>query len=295
MKNSIEEGQTVPVSESILKHTLSLYKALFEAIYALNNNKRPKDSKSLDIYEKINSAGGKQYLDGMRDNNKTAKVAGSRWVNYLDINDKILQRQYNETDIYRLLAEIPKEQQEIKFLFYPLKKDGNLGYFMEHDPTGTGFYNIISIGMPFDIPNEQYPSANSFWNGSGIQTTIRHELQHATQSFYSKILKTKKWIGLPSKKIMKKQKDIFTSDSGKHYDIPIEISTDVQDEIDAFFSNMKKIKVNNKKNLKHYVVSFVGAKQSPMTSRVFLHYLKTNKDIWKWAVGKLLGAIEKNL
>lgn len=135
-----------------------------------------------------------------------------------------------------------------------------------------------------------------------IKTTIRHEVQHFTQSFYSRVFGITSWIGLPSKKIVK-GKNLFTSNSGSPYDIPVEISTYVQDEIGEFIEDLSALKDilqgdDIRPYLRDKIFVFVGigrTKENPKPwneSHIFRHYFETNKDIWRWATSKLLFAIK---
>jgi hypothetical protein len=82
--------------------------------------------------------------------------------------------------------------------------------------------------------------------------------------------------------------------SDKHEDIPVEIATDVQDEIDDFLRSMApRIKVSPGE-AKTMIFNYIGIGDGRyIDSEVFKHYLKTNKKIWRWSVNKLLTAVSK--
>lgn len=81
--------------------------------------------------------------------------------------------------------------------------------------------------------------------------SIRHELQHATQSTKQRIYKTKEWFGLPSKKIRTKEYDIFgnpfqTSSNPnsqnrlEHSLRDVEFYTNLTDEVSLFNLHVAK-------------------------------------------------------
>jgi hypothetical protein len=81
-----------------------------------------------------------------------------------------------------------------------------------------------------------------------LPVSIRHELQHFYQSLFSKVFgKADFTVGLPPQQVLKR--------AGKHageehHMVPIEMQTDIQDEIDKFHMDLNQFKQDNKTLLK---------------------------------------------
>jgi hypothetical protein len=148
-----------------------------------------------------------------------------------------------------------------------------------------GLHNVILLKF-------QWGNAIGLKNSwEQMNTTIRHELQHFTQMFYGELFGLSHDIGLPTKKIFK-GKSHRTSPTGKHEDIPIEVATDIQDEIDYYLPELKNY-LHDAKLLKRAITNIVGiGVDAGYESPLFQHYFKTNKEIWKWGVSKLLSSVK---
>lgn len=72
-----------------------------------------------------------------------------------------------------------------------------------------------------------------------------------TQSYYKHLLKISKTIGRPSNPPKIEPGQEYVSKTGLHQDIPVEVVTDVQDEIDELLEDIKEIK---KEGLKEYKI-----------------------------------------
>lgn len=89
---------------------------------------------------------------------------------------------------------------------------------------------------------------------SDVRTSIRHELQHMFQNLISLGLgigggkNTKSWlVGLPPSRVIKGTKPSGTGET-PHYMSPIEMQTDIQDEVDDFEDSIKRFKQKNESN-----------------------------------------------
>jgi len=77
------------------------------------------------------------------------------------------------------------------------------------------------------------------------RTSVRHEIQHLFQNVMSSVLKAGDWqVGLPPRDVVRGA----SSDEERHYMDPIEMQTDIQDEVDKFVSYVKKFKEKNVDN-----------------------------------------------
>ena len=73
-----------------------------------------------------------------------------------------------------------------------------------------------------------------------LPISIRHELQHFYQSLFSKIFgKSDFTVGLPPQQVLKRSAK-QAGDSSSHHMIPIEMQTDIQDEVDKFHMELNK-------------------------------------------------------
>jgi hypothetical protein len=81
-----------------------------------------------------------------------------------------------------------------------------------------------------------------------LPVSIRHELQHFYQSLFSKVFgKADFTVGLPPQQVLKRAGKY----SGEHHHmVPVEMQTDIQDEIDKFHMDLNKFKDDNKILLK---------------------------------------------
>jgi hypothetical protein len=75
-----------------------------------------------------------------------------------------------------------------------------------------------------------------------LPISIRHELQHFYQSLFSKIFgKNDFTVGLPPQQVLKRSAK-QAGDSSSHHMIPIEMQTDIQDEVDKFHMELNKFR-----------------------------------------------------
>ena len=75
-----------------------------------------------------------------------------------------------------------------------------------------------------------------------LPISIRHELQHFYQSLFSKIFgKSDFTVGLPPQQVLKRSAK-QAGDSSAHHMIPIEMQTDIQDEVDKFHMELNKFR-----------------------------------------------------
>ena len=211
-------------------------------------------------------------------------------------SDPILSKKISQEDFERRLSELPNDQQIINFYFFYTDSNSDIMgiYIAEQRANSTSdknIYNNVFIGYNADesYADDVIPPI--------VARTIRHELQHFTQDFYSFLLGSKRWIGLPTKKSVDKNKNLHGDSGDNHWDIPLELSTVVQDEIEYFIHEVV-LPTNSFKNphiLRLQIFNFIGIEKTPRFtySRVFKRYLKTNKELWRWSVQKLLSAIEK--
>lgn len=81
-----------------------------------------------------------------------------------------------------------------------------------------------------------------------LPVSIRHELQHFYQSLFSKVFgKADFTVGLPPQQVLKRAGKY----AGEHHHmIPVEMQTDIQDEIDKFHMDLNQFKEDNKTLLK---------------------------------------------
>lgn len=81
-----------------------------------------------------------------------------------------------------------------------------------------------------------------------LPVSIRHELQHFYQSLFSKVFgKADFTVGLPPQQVLKRAGKY----AGEHHHmVPIEMQTDIQDEIDKFHMDLNQFKQDNKTLLK---------------------------------------------
>lgn len=81
-----------------------------------------------------------------------------------------------------------------------------------------------------------------------LPVSIRHELQHFYQSLFSKVFgKADFTVGLPPQQVLKRAGK-YAGDH--HHMVPIEMQTDIQDEIDKFHMDLNQFKQDNKTLLK---------------------------------------------
>jgi hypothetical protein len=75
-----------------------------------------------------------------------------------------------------------------------------------------------------------------------LPISIRHELQHFYQSLFSKIFgKNDFSVGMPPQQVLKRSAK-QAGDSSAHHMIPIEMQTDIQDEVDKFHMELNKFR-----------------------------------------------------
>ena len=75
-----------------------------------------------------------------------------------------------------------------------------------------------------------------------LPISIRHELQHFYQSLFSKIFGKEDFtVGLPPQQVLKRSAK-QAGDSSAHHMIPIEMQTDIQDEVDKFHMELNKFR-----------------------------------------------------
>lgn len=81
-----------------------------------------------------------------------------------------------------------------------------------------------------------------------LPVSIRHELQHFYQSLFSKVFgKADFSVGLPPQQVLKRAGKYAGE---QHHMIPIEMQTDIQDEVDKFHMDLNQFKQDNKTLLK---------------------------------------------
>jgi hypothetical protein len=81
-----------------------------------------------------------------------------------------------------------------------------------------------------------------------LPVSIRHELQHFYQSLFSKVFgKADFTVGLPPQQVLKRAGKYAGEE---HHMVPIEMQTDIQDEIDKFHMDLNQFKQDNKTLLK---------------------------------------------
>jgi hypothetical protein len=81
-----------------------------------------------------------------------------------------------------------------------------------------------------------------------LPVSIRHELQHFYQSLFSKVFgKADFTVGLPPQQVLKRAGKYAGEE---HHMVPIEMQTDIQDEIDKFHMDLNVFKEDNKTLLK---------------------------------------------
>jgi hypothetical protein len=80
-----------------------------------------------------------------------------------------------------------------------------------------------------------------------LPVSIRHELQHFYQSLFSKVFGKKDFtVGLPPQQVLRRSKAQASGEEQPHHMIPVEMQTDIQDEIDKFHMDLNSFKSNNK-------------------------------------------------
>lgn len=289
MKIVLKENRTIPVNPDLLLTVTGQYIQYFTAYQDIMiGNVNPRRSKA---YEELQQLGGKAYFKGLVGDNAIHFIWRNKPLSsVMDYDsDTILRRRLKlsgDDEFSRVLSEMPNSVITLAFWIHdPNDETADLGTFEENLQTEDASYkNAISIRFPSLL------AIGRKGNWPQLESTIRHECQHFTQSFYAKLLGSKKWIGLPSLHTVK-GKDPFDN-TGKHQDIPVEIATDVQDEIDDF---LRDARLMNLAEIKPAFLEYVGVTDTGkyIDSDVFKHYLETNKEIWKWAVGKLLASVSK--
>lgn len=79
-----------------------------------------------------------------------------------------------------------------------------------------------------------------------LPVSIRHELQHFYQSLFSKVFnKSDFTVGLPPQQVLKRTAK-YAGDNSPHHMVPLEMQTDIQDEIDKFHMDLNRFKEENK-------------------------------------------------
>lgn len=288
MKIVIKEGKTVQVNSKlqqlIAEEFLWIHSAYKNILAGTPNNNNPWTIK-------INNAGGKNRLSELREDHDPFIF----WLNkpLKEIltyeSDPIIQRRMSKEQFEQKLLSMPNSKMSLGFWIDNPAYDNDKQ--LPNSALGTyseklgGLFNVILVKFQWD------KAAGLPGTYEQMNTTIRHELQHFTQMFYGQLFDISHDIGLPSKKIFK-GKSHRTSNTGKHEDIPVEVATDIQDEIDYYLPELQQY-INDPKTLKKAITNIVGIGQPGYESPIFRHYFKTNKDIWKWGVSKLLSSIKR--
>lgn len=281
---------TIPVNESLLREVEKIYFSLFSAYQRVAAG--IEGTSKWDQY--LQDKGGAEYLDKLFNRSMNSIFMPNEPLGEM-INletDKILSRKFKMKGLaFRdFLDNNPDAQITLTFWinnqkFEKSKKAKGSFTPLVQTVDNPPLKNVIQIRFPAPGPESRMPG---LWRD--MKVTIRHELQHFTQYFYAKLLGSKKWIGLPPPKSIK-GRDLY-SQTGHHQDVPVEVATDVQDEIDGFINDIKKIGGMDSKMLRNEIFDFVGIGRPEVASSIFRHYFETNKEIWKWAVSKLLSAVK---
>jgi hypothetical protein len=286
MKFVIKEGKTVQINSKLFEMVKSEYNSIHSAYISVLNGTKSNNP----WVSKINNAGGSKMLAELRDEHSPFVF----WLNkpLKDVliyeADPIIQRRMTKEQFEQKLSSMKESTISLAFWMDNPAHDkdkevpnASAGLYM---PKYGALNNFIALkfqwGKAAGLPGISQHMA----------TTIRHELQHFTQMFYGKLFGLYHDIGLPTKKIFK-GKPHRTSETGKHEDIPVEVATDIQDEIDYYLPELRDYR-NNPKSLKQAILNIVGIGYNGYESPVFKHYFATNKEIWKWGVSKLLSSVK---
>lgn len=277
MKFVIKEGKTIRVNEELLKYVVEQYRRVFVEY-----------KKTLNGTAVFNGKHDEEYFERLAEFARVHFIFENKPLSeILDLDyDPILSRYFaSQASLEQKLNSMPNAKLTLAFWIDHPTKHKNINDF-------AGFFDEIFNKHPNTIRIKFPYKQAAFMPGifEKMKPTIRHELQHFTQSFYASVLGLKHWIGLPTKKLTKNKNQFGTGEEHeKHYDIPVEISTDVQDEIEDFLAEYRYA---NFDEIKKGVIDYVGIGDPAYASPVFRHYFETNKGIWKWAVSKLLSAVK---
>lgn len=324
IKILIKEGRTVPVHPELLRGTIELYRSAYWTMVYILSSKDPKKKSLLKMLEK---KANKSFYDfftskgldvganlvRMRDEGELLPLKKTDLSLFAkDEEDPITSRK----DKDQIEKTVSKLSDKYKVLFFNIsfKKRGppdeeyEKGSFTPKKKTLDIVFNLeemMKLPSKNDEQNMDYLE-NLF---STLVPTIKHELQHAVQLMYPRFMGLTHPIGVASKSSLNKDYDYAGRKKGSprtkkkpfKYDIPLEITTYLQQEIDEITNTIKKYS-KNKVLVGDIIRNYVGiptlkykATELPLQaveSDLFKHLKDNNPEAWKWAVGKLMSAIE---
>lgn len=283
IKIKLTEARTLPVPENLVDQITRVYRAAYiKLVVDFINNKLDSDidTRLRDKYDEVLEHVQTKYSKELAD----AESGSVGFISDLDIdsviqNGEIIESIPVEQFIMALLSW-PELQTYVRGRIKPaslktrlksyFKNKGvdDIQFIIDFGTRGTtlkkdyaGLYKSdvdeihITFNASYFLPEEdEYSERNTssrILSIKNVETeledtriSIRHELQHLFQNVMSTVLKTGDWnIGLPPRDVVAGA----VSDEEEHYMIPIEMQTDIQDEVDKFVSSINAFKEKNAK------------------------------------------------
>lgn len=285
IKIKLNETRTLPVPESLVNSISKIYRAGFIKLVVDFINKKlsnPKLKPSIiQKYNKLLEQVEQKYSTELADSQSIGFVSDLNVSSVIDNGELVesipveqfitAMASWEGLDTYLRGRVKPATFKSRLKRYFKNKGVDDIQFNMEFGSRGTtrqkdyaGLYEsdvdsiIITFNASFFVPTptEGGEAAPGLSVGSrsieGILdnidteledtgTSVRHELQHLFQNTISTVLGAGEWqVGLPPKKVV-----AGASGDEKHYMIPIEMQTDIQDEIDKFLSYVNKFKEKN--------------------------------------------------
>lgn len=285
IKIKLTESRTLPVPESLVNSITKIYRAGFIKLVVDFINKKlsnPKLKPSIiQKYNKLLEQVEQKYSTELADSQSIGFVSDLNVSSVIDNGELVesipveqfitAMASWEGLDTYLRGRVKPATFKSRLKRYFKNKGVDDIQFNMEFGSRGTtrqkdyaGLYEsdvdsiIITFNASFFVPTptEGGEAAPGLSVGSrsieGILdnidteledtgTSVRHELQHLFQNTISTVLGAGEWqVGLPPKKVV-----AGASGDEKHYMIPIEMQTDIQDEIDKFLSYVNKFKEKN--------------------------------------------------